>query len=263
MRIFLNGKEADTAAVTAFELRAACGDVVILNGYHIKSDRVLREGDELFIIRKGVAPSRDEMGALMASRHSPGVHNRLKAGRIAVAGLGGLGSHAAALLARMGVGTLLLVDCDIVEPSNLNRQHYAVSHLSMPKTRAMEQQIADINPYVRVETCDIKVTAENAAEIFSGYPVVLEAFDDPACKAELIETLLAAGETKIVAASGMAGLGSANDIVTRRRMKNLYICGDLTSAAGEGFGLMAPRVAVCAGHQANMAVRLLLEMEDV
>ena len=61
----------------------------------------------------------------------------------------------------------------------------------------------------------------------------------------------------------MAGYGSANAIITRRLGKNLYLCGDGCSAAQPGWGLMAPRVMVCAGHQANMVLRVILGIKDV
>ena len=199
----------------------------------------------------------------MAARLPQGVHAVLKAGRIGIAGAGGLGSNVAVMLARAGVGKLLVVDYDIVEPSNLNRQHYSVKHLSMPKTEALRMQLADINPYVKVAVCNSKLAAENAAAVFDGYPIVVEALDDPACKAEIITSLLAHGGFKVVAASGIAGYGGANLITTQRRLENLYVCGDLESCTDGGAGLLAPRVAICAGHQANMAVRLLLGLESV
>ena len=264
MRIILNGKAVNVETRTAFGLRET-DEVVVLNGFQITADRDLREGDHVCVIKKGVMPDRDELESMMAARHTPGIHNRLKAGRVAVAGLGGLGSHIAVMLARIGVGSMLLVDFDVVEPSNLNRQHYMLPHLALPKTQALKKQLADINPFIQIESHDIKITSENAAVVFAGWPIVVEAFDDPICKAELTEALLtaeSAKNTKIVAASGMAGFDSANRIQTWRRLGNLYLCGDLESAAGEGMGLMAPRVAVCAGHQANMVMRLLMELEE-
>ena len=262
MRITLNGKALVTDAKTAFALRQK-DEVVILNGFQITEDRELKADDQICIIRKGQIPKKDELEALMAARHTPGVHQQLKAGRVAIAGCGGLGSHIAVMLTRMGVGHLLLVDFDIVEPSNLNRQHYTVAHLGQPKTQALKNQLADINPFIEVLTQNAKVTAANALKIFANYPIVVEAFDNPTYKAELTAALLAKGDIKVVAASGLAGFASANDIQTRRRLANLYICGDLESAAAEGMGLMAPRVSVCAGHQANMVVRLLLGLDDV
>ena len=68
---------------------------------------------------------------------------------------------------------------------------------------------------------------------------------------------------KIVAASGMAGFSSSNSIKTKRPMERLYVCGDLETGAGIGTGLMAPRVQICAGHQANMVLRLLVGEEEI
>ena len=105
----------------------------------------------------------------------------------------------------------------------------------------MEDLIAQVNPYLTVKTAQVKVQEENAAKLFAGYPIVCEAFDDPVAKALLVNTLLdRCPETKIVAASGMAGLGSANAIQTRQVFSNLYLCGDETAEAGPGQGLMAP-----------------------
>ena len=70
-------------------------------------------------------------------------------------------------------------------------------------------------------------------------------------------------EKKLVSASGMAGFGSSNSIVTRRITKNFYLCGDRVTAPSYGNGLMAPRVAVCAAHEANMITRLILGEEEV
>jgi len=206
-------------------------------------------------------PNREEYESMMAARHTPAVHNKLKEGKVAVAGLGGLGSNISVMLAQAGVGKLLLVDFDVVELSNLNRQHYDRTHLGMLKTDALKKQIEKINPFIETETGTLKVTEENVMTVFNGYPIVCEAFDNPQYKAMLVNALLAQGEQTIVAASGMAGFDSANTIKTRQRFKNLYVCGDFKTPVQEGSGLMAPRVAVCAAHQANMVLRLLLNIE--
>ena len=205
--------------------------------------------------------TRDELENAITERNVPGIQENLKSGKIAIAGLGGLGSNIAVMLARIGVGKLLLVDFDIVEPGNLNRQYYDLTHLGMLKTDALKSQIDKINPFIETETYAVKVTEDNALEIFKDYPIVCEAFDNPQYKAILVNTLLEKGGKKIVAASGMAGFGSANRIKTRQMFKNLYVCGDFEQAANENAGFMAPRVGICAGHQANMALRLLLNNE--
>ncbi len=267
MNVTVNGKKVSTCALTAFSIRDEMNqnaEVVILNGFKLSSDHPLSDGDALTLIEKGVMPDKGQLEGMMASRHTPYVHEKLKKGRVAVAGLGGLGSNIALMLARIGVGELLLVDFDIVEPSNLNRQCYDMRHLGKFKTDAICEQISLVNPFIKVKTACMRVKEENAAELFQGYDVVCEAFDDPIAKAALVNALLSSlPDVTVVAASGMAGYGSSNLIKTKKMMKNLYVCGDETSEAAPGNGLMAPRVALCAAHQANMVLRLLVGEEGV
>lgn len=269
MRIKLNGKTYTTGAVGLWALCAELekhgeNQVVILDGYQTHEDLPLHEGAVVTIIEKGKLPPEDCLEEMFCARHTPGVHEKVKKARVAIAGLGGLGSSIALSLARTGVGTLHLVDFDVVEPSNLNRQQYRISHLGMPKAEALKQEIAEINPYVRVEAETLRVTEENALGLFEKDPIVCEAFDDPEAKAMLANTLLSqCPEKALVAASGMAGFGSGNTIKTRRVTGNFYLCGDGETEAQAGCGLMAPRVAICAGHQANMVLRLILGEEEV
>lgn len=188
----------------------------------------------------------------------------LNRAEVAIAGLGGLGSHIAVMLARSGIGKLHLVDFDVVDISNLNRQEYDVRHIGIKKTEALTDRLKEINPYVKITSDDIRITLANAAYIFSGYPIVCEAFDKAEEKAMLISTLLSeCKDTVIVSGNGMAGLGDANGIKTRKAGYRLYICGDESTDIGEGVGLMAPRVSVCAGHQANQVIRIILEKEGI
>lgn len=207
--------------------------------------------------------SEQEMDALLIERHGMEYHRKLRSAHVAVAGLGGLGSNVAVMLARAGVGSLHLVDFDRVDGSNLNRQIYKMKHLGMPKTEALPEEIREINPYIRISADTVKVTEENAAEIFAADPIICEAFDAAENKAMLVSTLLSGlPEAVIVAGSGMAGFGSSNQIRTRKRMRRLYLCGDETSDIADGICLMAPRVTLCAAHQANMILRLILGEEE-
>ena len=89
-------------------------------------------------------------------------------------------------------------------------------------------------------------------------------WDNPVAKAMLVNGILEHfPEKKLVSASGMAGYGSSNTIRTRRLMKNFYLCGDQVTEPTYGHGLMAPRVAICAAHEANMITRLLLGEEEI
>lgn len=267
MTIQLNGQIIQIEGNTAYAIRDKLFSkeaVVILNGFQISEDYPVTGKDELFIIDKGVLPEQNQLEAMMAARHTPEVHSKLKKAKVAIAGLGGLGSNIAVSLARIGVGSLFLVDFDVVEPSNLNRQSYCISHLGMHKTQALKEQIEQINPFIQVNTKTVRVERENVVELFGNYDVLCEAFDDPAAKAMLVATALSQlPHIKVVAASGMAGYASSNHICTERKMKNLYVCGDYESEARIGNGLMAPRVQICAGHQANMVLRLLLGIEEV
>jgi len=268
MKIKINGKPTETHSTSLFALQAErgdCGDrqVVILNGFQTFEDLPVQEGDEVVLIEKGRMPERDEFEAMMSARHTPHVHARVKQARVALAGLGGLGSTIAVALARTGVGTLHLVDFDMVEPSNLNRQQYKIKHLGMMKTDALRMELEEINPFIRVLSDTVRVTADNIQKLFAEDEIVCEAFDRPDAKATLVNGLREhfPGK-KIVAASGLAGYESGNSITTRKVMKDVYLCGDGVTDARVGRGLMAPRVTLCAGHQATMILRLIMGMED-
>lgn len=253
MKVRINGRETETDGKSLFSIRekfcpAAQNPVVILNGYQTGEDLQVHADDEITLIEKGKMPGKDVLEAMMSARNTPRVQEKVKKAHVAVAGLGGLGSNVSVALARLGVGHLHLVDFDAVEPSNLNRQQYGVRHLGMAKTKALKSELAEINPYIDVTADAARVTAANAAALFAGDEIVCEAFDRPEAKAVLVNTLLTrCPGKKIVSASGMAGYGSGNSIVTRRRMKNLYVCGDGESGAAVGRGLMAPRSSSARG----------------
>jgi sulfur carrier protein ThiS adenylyltransferase len=209
-------------------------------------------------------PPEREIQSLMVARHTPGVHQVMQNAIVGVAGLGGLGSNVAIALARMGVGTLILVDFDIVEPSNLNRQQYFMEHLGSYKSVAMTEILGKINPYLSVVSHRVMLNPENIPAIFQKAHVVIECFDRADQKAMLIETVSdALPEVYLIGASGLAGYGDSNRIQTRQLSDRVYIVGDLVSGVEPGRGLMAPRVGIAAGHQANLAVSLLMCPENV
>ncbi|MFA1755680.1 sulfur carrier protein ThiS adenylyltransferase ThiF [Fusobacterium animalis] len=197
----------------------------------------------------------------LLKRNVKGTSEKLKEAKVCILGLGGLGSNVAVLLARSGIGSLKLVDFDTVEVSNLNRQQYRISHIGIKKTEAMKNIIREINPFVEVEILDIKVDRENIYSIVGDIEIVVEAFDRAETKAMLMEELLTNTNKIVVSASGMAGLGSANEIVTRKIKDNFYLIGDNYSDYEEYSGIMSTRVMICAAHQANMVLRLILGEE--
>jgi sulfur carrier protein ThiS adenylyltransferase len=234
-------------------------DLLIVNGFPAAPGQVLLDGDRLVLIRRGEVPDAAELDALLTARHTPGVHNQVKKATIGIAGAGGLGSAVAIALARTGVGRLIIADFDLVEPSNLNRHQYFLDQLGLPKVYALRDTLARINPHVHVVACHLRLEAWNVAEIFGAAEILVEAFDLADQKAMLVETFAARfPDRPVVAGSGMAGYGPANLVTTGRRGRHLYLCGDGSTAAAPGVGLMAPRVGVAAHHQANAVLRLLL-----
>ena len=208
--------------------------------------------------------SKEEIYVAFNERHSPEIQAVLSAGNVAIAGLGGLGSNVAYSLTRIGVGHLHLIDFDVVDVTNLNRQQYFMEHVGMYKTEALKSLLMKINPYIEIKTDCVRVTEENIKELFCDNDIVCEAFDNPDAKALLVNGIMEYfPEKKLVSASGMAGFGSSNSIVTKRITKNFYLCGDRVTAPSYGNGLMAPRVAVCAAHEANMITRLIIGEEEV
>mgnify|MGYP004466889003 FL=1 len=204
--------------------------------------------------------SKEELDRAFDARFPDEMQDKLRGAKVAVAGLGGLGSNIAVMLARSGIGHLFLVDFDVVDVTNLNRQMYFISHLGLPKTEALPQILYQINPYLTCESVRIKVMPENVRELFKEYPIVCEAFDKPDQKAMLVrELLMQCPETIVVSGNGMAGYGDTNDICTSQKMRRLYVCGDQKTDVGDGIGLMAPRVAACAAHEANKVIQLIME----
>ena len=197
----------------------------------------------------------------LLKRNVKGTSEKLKEAKVCILGLGGLGSNVAVLLARSGIGSLKLVDFDTVEASNLNRQQYRISHIGIKKTEAMKSIIKEINPFVETEVLDIKIDRKNIYSTVGDIEIVVEAFDRAETKAMLMEELLTNTNKIVVSASGMAGLGSANEIVTKKIKDNFYLIGDNYSDYEEYSGVMSTRVMLCAAHQANMVLRLILGEE--
>lgn len=207
--------------------------------------------------------SREQLDQAFDARFPEEMQTKLRNARVAVAGLGGLGSNIAVMLARSGVGELLLVDFDRVDVTNLNRQMYLIPQLGKPKAEALPEILYQINPYLTYRSVCIKVTPDNVKELFSEYPIVCEAFDKPDQKAMLVrELLMQCPKTTVVSGNGMAGYADANEIRTCQVMKRLYVCGDQSTDVGNGIGLIAPRVAVCAAHEANKVLQLIMQTES-
>lgn len=217
-------------------------------------------------MREERIPLKEEIDRALELRHTKEVQEKLRRARVAVCGLGGLGSNIAVSLARCGIGGLHLIDFDCVDLTNLNRQQYFIRQLGMTKPEALKEILQSVNPYLSVRTDHVRITEENLAGLLADEPYICEAFDVPEAKAMLTNYVLEHFPEKyLVGASGMAGYGDSNRIRTRRILPHYYLCGDGDSDAALCGGLMAPRVMLCAAHQANQILEIIIKegREDV
>jgi sulfur carrier protein ThiS adenylyltransferase len=188
------------------------------------------------------------------------IENHLKKFRVGIAGAGGLGSNCAAALTRCGIGSLVITDFDIVEKSNLSRQFYFTDQIGMIKTAALKKNLLRIRPDIEIIALQEKVNEKNAAIIFAGCDVIVEAFD----KAEMKEMIIKAVQKNLpgiplVVGSGLAGWGNTEIIKYRKLDETLYLCGDEISEATSDMPPLAPRVGIVASMQANAVVEILLK----
>ncbi|HEX8852878.1 MAG TPA: molybdopterin-synthase adenylyltransferase MoeB, partial [Pyrinomonadaceae bacterium] len=104
---------------------------------------------------------------------------KLKAARVLLIGTGGLGAPLGMYLAAAGVGTLGLVDFDVVEESNLQRQIvHGTKDVGRPKIESARERLSDINPHIRIETYETRLSSENALELFRDYDIVVDGTDN-------------------------------------------------------------------------------------
>jgi len=186
------------------------------------------------------------------------IKKKLGRSSVGIAGLGGLGSNAAVALARAGIGKMILVDFDIVEKKNLTRQYYFLDQIGKLKVDALRENLEKIDPEIIIETYNQKLEKNSMEKPFIDVDVVIEALDRAEIKAAFIEeTLSKLPDKPVVAASGVAGYGNSDRINTKR-LGNLYMCYDEHALSSDDDVLMAPRVALMANWEANLALEIIL-----
>lgn len=203
-----------------------------------------------------------ELFEALASRHTIEGQKKISCASVAICGLGGLGSNVAIHLARCGVGRLHLLDFDRVDLPNINRQQYRLDQIGIPKTEALRDELRSFAPYINIVTDQVKLTPENIPELLKDDEYIVEAFDKADQKAMLCNVVLEElPEAVLIVGSGMAGYGNSNEIQTRRVSSRFYICGDGETGLEQAGTLFSPRVAICAAHQANLVIQLIMDGE--
>ncbi len=190
--------------------------------------------------------------------HVDDIRAILKTKSVGIAGCGGLGSNAAISLARVGVGSLVIADCDKVEEGNLNRQYYFCDQVGSYKSIALNENVRKVNPSVDVIAHVVELTPTIITDLFAGCDVILEAFDRAEMKEMIIECVQAMFPAKpLIAGVGMAGWGR-NALIGTVRSGNLYIVGDRQSEVSNDNPPLAPRVGIVANMMANLALAIMI-----
>ena len=204
-----------------------------------------------------MAHMNNEFETAISHFYSPEEFRKLQNSVVGVLGAGGLGSNCAVNLVRSGIRNLIIADYDIVELSNLNRQYYFSRLVGQYKVEALQDVLTAINSNVIVTVYKDKLTTENIPEIYKKADILIEAFDTVEAKSMFLEATISVYIPKIMV-SGLAGIGNSDALRTKKLGKNLYIVGDEHSGVDNAYPY-APRVAIAAAKQADLALSLLLE----
>ena len=183
----------------------------------------------------------------------------LESARIGIAGAGGLGSNCAMHLVRAGVTHLTVVDFDVVNESNLNRQFFFRDQIGQKKVEALKENLLRIEPDVDIKAVDLRLATASTRSVFADCAIVVEAFDVVDAKAMILAALVGSGK-KLVTASGLAGWGHSNAMKVRK-MGSIVAIGDGETSVGKGVAPVSPRVGIAAAMEANAVVSLLLGCE--
>ncbi|MCK5580567.1 MAG: sulfur carrier protein ThiS adenylyltransferase ThiF [Candidatus Omnitrophica bacterium] len=181
---------------------------------------------------------------------------RIQSKTIGIGGAGGLGSNIALTLVRCGFKNLEILDSDVVEASNLNRQQFSLEDIGKDKVIVLKKRLRAINPDAQITTHKILWSLENSPSFFNGCDFILEAFDHAECKRDFVE-YYQDKTPHLISGNGMAGLLQKKPI-TIKTIGNIHIVGDNTTDIADGHPPMAPRVTICAAMMAEIVLDLSL-----
>ncbi|MCX5749736.1 MAG: sulfur carrier protein ThiS adenylyltransferase ThiF [Candidatus Saganbacteria bacterium] len=178
--------------------------------------------------------------------------------KIGIAGCGGLGSNIANAIVRSGFKDFEIIDEDVIEASNLNRQNYFLGEIGASKVDTTAKKILLINPDAKIKAKKIHLDRSNILEYYKDRDVIFEAFDNAQSKKLFLESF---GNTDkiLIMGSGMAGIKNETHIKIRKARKNVYIVGDEETYAGKETPPLAPRVIACAALMASVALEQVLK----
>ncbi|MBF0452474.1 MAG: sulfur carrier protein ThiS adenylyltransferase ThiF [Candidatus Magnetomorum sp.] len=170
---------------------------------------------------------------------------------IAIAGCGGIGSNCAHNLVRCGFKQFLLIDHDVVDVSNLNRQFYFIAQKGHPKVEMLKENLLAINHDLNITTIQEEIKPNTIDRFFHHCDVIVEAFDNVVSKKLLAETYFNSDKL-IVSVSGIAGSGNSDDIIIKKIKNKFYMVGDFTSEISETLHPYSPKINIAAAKQADI-----------
>lgn len=176
--------------------------------------------------------------------------------KIGIGGAGGLGSNCAMMLVRSGFKHFEIIDQDVIDASNLNRQQFFLNEIGLSKVAVTKKRLQDINPDATITIHQLQWNESNANQFFQGFDFIVEAFDVADWKSRFAQ-FYAPRFPIIVSGVGMAGLTQKKPMAVKR-IGNIYICGDLSTDSHLGHPPMAPRVTQCAGMMAEIILDITL-----
>ena len=181
---------------------------------------------------------------------------QIQSKKIGIGGVGGLGSNVAIILTRSGFKNFEILDLDMIDASNLNRQQYFINEIGQSKTEVMRKRLLKINPDIQIKTHTIHWEPEMADQFFQDADYIIEAFDKVEYKHAFVNFYHDKVEY-LVSGIGMAGL-TQKDKMQVKKIGNIFICGDIKTDTACGHPPMAPRVTQCAAMMAEIILDLSL-----
>ncbi len=185
--------------------------------------------------------------------------HQIQSKKIGIGGAGGLGSNCAMMLVRTGFKHFEIIDKDVIDPSNLNRQQYFIDEIGLSKVEITKQRLLKINPQAEIIIHQAEWNEQNADQFFKGFDFIVEAFDVADWKYRFAQ-YHSPRFPVVVSGVGMAGL-TQKQPMTVKKMGNIYICGDRNTDSHQGHPPMAPRVSACAAMMAETILDLTLNIK--
>jgi molybdopterin/thiamine biosynthesis adenylyltransferase/rhodanese-related sulfurtransferase/molybdopterin converting factor small subunit len=247
------------------------------------ADTPLKDGDTLMIVPSiaGGSTAEAELKELPAlsneeiarySRHliMPEVglegQRRLKAASVLAIGTGGLGAPLGMYLAAAGVGRLGLVDFDVVDSSNLQRQIvHGTKDVGRRKVDSARERLADINPHVEIETHDVRLSSDNALALFKNYDIIVDGTDNFPTRYLVNDACVLTGKPNVYGSifrfEGQASVFWAERGACYRCLYPEPPPPGLVPSCAEG-GVLGVLPGIVGSIQANETIKIILGAED-